>query len=511
MTIQIIDTKLIDPNPYQARSEITPESVAALAEDLMVNGLQQRPRARRHPLHADRVQLAFGHRRVAAWTMAYNRPIEIELDEMTDREMFDYMIAETSQREDFSAIDKAKSLQLYIETFGVTQTEAAQRYGLKSQAAVSNLLRLLDLPADLQQQVATGALPERYARSLVSIARLDPAQAKSIAKEVVEEVDDLDKQEALQEGISNALRKKGMALSDLPFSDKWDPQCSADIDGEVLPLPACNGCPLRVKGNYSHYCTRQACLEAKLNAWGEKELKRISKATGIAIAVKGEKLHPLPDDGEYSRIPREKKCAATRHASLRLTSSKASTEQYYNKQITGSAIVRVMTTDPEALRKAAHLKKKPEQRESKQVDYAELRRLHGICAEFVAEAIDRAAPAFVKFWPEHLPLLLWLSESLDAYQYVPESAGNLDAVAASTSKKIMVLKHYLSCKMLAEQVSIQYDEHNPLKAKKQIEDFAQQMKVKLPAGWDEPLSKPVGDTAASSMPVAKSAKKGGKK
>ena len=61
--ITSIDPTLIDPNPYQARSDISPESVQDLAADLQINGLQQRPKARRHPQHPDRVQLAFGHRR----------------------------------------------------------------------------------------------------------------------------------------------------------------------------------------------------------------------------------------------------------------------------------------------------------------------------------------------------------------------------------------------------------------------------------------------------------------
>ncbi len=169
--IQSIDPAFIDPNPYQSRA-ITPDSVQDLVADLKLNGLQQRPRARVSPLLSGegsgvRYQLAFGHRRLAAWQIAFpGQPIEVDVADLSDRQLFDDMIAENAQRDDINAIEKARSIAAYIAAFGVTQAEAGQRFNLKTQAGVSNLLSLLKLPAEIQDLVAAGTLPERLARRL---------------------------------------------------------------------------------------------------------------------------------------------------------------------------------------------------------------------------------------------------------------------------------------------------------------------------------------------------------
>ena len=500
--ITSIDPTLIDPNPYQARSDISPESVQDLAADLQINGLQQRPKARRHPQHPDRVQLAFGHRRVAAWRLAFpGQPLDVEVDDLTDRQLFDFMIAETSQREDFTAIDKARSLKLYIETFDVTQAEAAQRYGLKSQSAVSNLLRLLDLPPEIQTRVATGQLPERFARSLITVARINPEAAVETAQAIAANEDDHERQDTLETAIDDVLRKKGKSLSDAPFDLKWDPKQTARIDDQDGPLPACQGCAFRARGNFAEYCTRPACFTAKRHAWHDKELARVHKATGIALAAKGEKLHDVPVPNYQVRESLQK-ALASKHASLRL----ALTSSWHNEQVTGSRDVGLKTTDPVALFKALGYRKPAERKE---VDYNRLHRLARRRNELIGEALLRAAPSFAKIWPDNLTLLDILCREIGQGNLIPDSATLALKQAKRPADQIAALRTVLTLGILDSVLSpyLSWDKSDPLVARKPVEALAQKLKIKLPAKWDEPLRQPVEDPEAAPATPEPAAKK----
>lgn len=90
-----IEQSLIDPNPYQPRQDMDPVALNRLAEDLKLNGLLQPPAVR--PVMGGRYQLIFGHRRAAAWRIAYgDRPLPCDVRDMDDRQMFAAAIVEAA-------------------------------------------------------------------------------------------------------------------------------------------------------------------------------------------------------------------------------------------------------------------------------------------------------------------------------------------------------------------------------------------------------------------------------
>src|SRR3972149_5190342 len=220
--LTLIDPALIDPNPYQpgTRLEFTPENLADL--ESIREKLLQPFIVRPHPDAAGRYQQSFGHRRLAAWKLyRFGEPIPCyveDLEDLDDRAMFRQMVLENEQRLDTNSIEKALTLQAYIQAFGVTQAEAGQLYGLRTQSAVSNLLRLLQLPDPIQAYVAAGEVPERLARLLIPIARIFPQDAARIAQAIAQ-AEGNNKQMAGEEGIEHLLRQRGRP----PWAAVWEP------------------------------------------------------------------------------------------------------------------------------------------------------------------------------------------------------------------------------------------------------------------------------------------------
>ena len=136
-----------------------------------------------------RVQLAYGHRRARAWRLVWERhqaragdlvagaglpgldgvppgTMPVELQPLTDEQMFARGVTENRQREDVSAVEEAEAMHRATAAFGWTHDQVGRRFGY-TRATVSNKLRLLKLPADVRQLNVEGLLPERTARALV--------------------------------------------------------------------------------------------------------------------------------------------------------------------------------------------------------------------------------------------------------------------------------------------------------------------------------------------------------
>jgi ParB/RepB/Spo0J family partition protein len=500
--------KLLTPNPYQPKSRLNfqPEDLADL-DTIATIGLQQKPKARRTA--AGDVQLLFGHRRAAWWALnCPNTPMPIDVVEADDRQMFEAMIAENEDRLAPNAIERAQTLKAYIDAFGVSQAEAGKLFNLRSQSSVSNLLRLLDLPTDIQTQVASGNLPERHARSLITVARLDPKRAVEAAQDFVEAEDDGERRDIIADTIDDVMRKNGGKLADAPFDLKWDPKMTGVVGDYEERLLACQGCPYRVKGNFEEYCTRPICLKAKRQVWYDKELARVHKATGIALAAKGEKLHDVPVPG-YNTQEGLIKALNSKHESLRLTITK----DWSNKNVTGSKNVGLKTTDPNGFVKAMGYRKQPE---TKQIDYSKVHRLAHRRNEIISDALLIVAPAFAKVWPDNLPLLEILKDELGGGNLIPDAAKADLKQAKRPSDQIAALRTYLSLSILDSVITgtIPWDKPNPRLAQKPVESLAQKLKIKLPAKWTELLDQPVIDPEekpAQETPVAQPAKKAAKK
>jgi len=298
MTIQLTDPNLIDPNPYQpaTRLTFTPVQLADL-DTIRDVGLLQPPRAR--PIADGRFQIIYGWRRRCAWILY--RPGELmplDVVEATDVQLFEQAAIENAARQDLSAIEKAGIVQRAINEFGMTQLQAGRLVSLASQGAVSNILRLLQLPQPAQDLVNSGDIPERLARQLVPIVKIAPDKVGHIAHAIAKAAD-ADKEDVTDNELRDVLRKSGIRLeTSNSWPLDWKPQVAARLsaasDEQTIP-PACNGCPVHVVVGRISYCGRKSCYAAKMAEWTDRELKRVSDRTGIPIwdKIAGETVHVL--------------------------------------------------------------------------------------------------------------------------------------------------------------------------------------------------------------------------
>jgi ParB family transcriptional regulator, chromosome partitioning protein len=171
----------IDPNPWQPRSVLDDGALAELAESIREHGLVQPIVVRQQ---GDRYQLIAGQRRLAAarrvgWTRILARVLEVD-----DRQMAEIAIVENLQRRDLDALEKAASFKQYLANWQCTQEELAKRLSV-DRSTVANLIRLLDLPGDVQQLLRAGSISMGHARALLPIGD-EPVQVR-LARRVVDE------------------------------------------------------------------------------------------------------------------------------------------------------------------------------------------------------------------------------------------------------------------------------------------------------------------------------------
>lgn len=155
----------VDPNPYQPRQDFDPAEIDSLAESIREHGLIQPIVVRRM---GERFQLVAGDRRLRASIKAGLADVPVHILEMDDRHLAEMAIVENLQRKDLNALEKAASFQSYLKKFGCTQEELAGRLQL-DRSTVSNLIRLLELPDEVQHAVRRGEVTPGHARALLPL------------------------------------------------------------------------------------------------------------------------------------------------------------------------------------------------------------------------------------------------------------------------------------------------------------------------------------------------------
>jgi len=163
-TLEAVPVGSIEPNPNQPRVHFDEESIAELSESIAELGVLQPIRVRR--LGGGRFQLVAGERRWRAATRAGLTHIPAVVCDVTDLVSAEQALVENLHREDLTALEEASGYQHLIEDFAYTHEQLAKRMG-KSRAAISNSLRLLQLPPAIQQLLADGLLSAGHARALL--------------------------------------------------------------------------------------------------------------------------------------------------------------------------------------------------------------------------------------------------------------------------------------------------------------------------------------------------------
>lgn len=155
----------IEPNRDQPRKEFDSAALAELADSISQHGVLQPLLLR--PMIGGGYRIVAGERRWRAARMAGLSEVPAMIREMTDAEEMLFALIENLQREDLTPLEEARGYRTLIETQGFTQEEASQAVG-KSRPAVTNALRLLNLPQDIQDMLEQGEITAGHARTLLS-------------------------------------------------------------------------------------------------------------------------------------------------------------------------------------------------------------------------------------------------------------------------------------------------------------------------------------------------------
>ena len=160
-----INIDVISPNPYQPRTVWDQQELMDLAESIKSCGIIQpiivRPTAGGY-------ELISGERRLRAAKLASLETVPALVRQATDEQLLELALIENIHRTDLNPIERAKAYQKYLQTFSLTQAEAAQRLG-EDRSVIANYLRLLDLPDEIKQMLIEGQLSMGHARAILTL------------------------------------------------------------------------------------------------------------------------------------------------------------------------------------------------------------------------------------------------------------------------------------------------------------------------------------------------------
>lgn len=156
----------IEPNRDQPRKQFDDAALRELADSIAQHGVIQPLLVR--PMGGGIYQIVAGERRWRASRLAGLTEVPAVVRELTDSETMEIALVENLQREDLDPVEEAEGIAQLIETYSLTQEEAARKLG-KSRPAVANALRLLNLPAQVREMLRTGRLTPGHARALLAM------------------------------------------------------------------------------------------------------------------------------------------------------------------------------------------------------------------------------------------------------------------------------------------------------------------------------------------------------
>jgi ParB/RepB/Spo0J family partition protein len=315
MTILKVPLDKIFANPWQTRQGTPdPEYIKDLALNIAANGLLQNPAGRLilndKPLDpsayggpaaalADepesKVQLAFGHNRLAAFRWLFDlrnnsdvpgdfSRIPVEVGLLTDEQMADFAWSENEKRRDHTPLERALAIQKRIEHFGWTQQEIAEHLGI-SRSVIANSLRLLKLPEDILSHLQSGELIERQAHAILSLFDLPESlriqaqthwnietRPENILADAMLGISS----DVIRQRIEKMINSFCKSLGDVPWK----------LDDRFGELIACRVCPQRIPARNA--CMDPACHNAKYSLYRADYLSRASDASGY-LPLEGDK------------------------------------------------------------------------------------------------------------------------------------------------------------------------------------------------------------------------------
>lgn len=176
-----ISIENIHPNPNQPRKNFRPDELEELAQSIKENGVLQPLLVRKH---GEGYEIIAGERRYQASKIAGITEVPVIIKDVDDQKVLELALIENLQRSDLNPIEEARGYRELIKKSGMTQ-EALSKAVSKSRSSITNALRLLDLPEEVQQMLFDGKLTAGHARAILAVPYEE--QRIKLAEKVVDE------------------------------------------------------------------------------------------------------------------------------------------------------------------------------------------------------------------------------------------------------------------------------------------------------------------------------------
>ena len=167
-TLLQVSPEQIVPNPQQPRKHFDEKSLNELAQSIRAQGVLQPLVVRKHPEFPNQYELVAGERRWRALKQIDVPQIPVVLRNVSDNEILEVSLLENIQRENLTVIEEAQSYHDLLQIHGYTQEELAKKLG-RDRSTIANMLRLLQLPSALKNDLETGRITSGHARSILSL------------------------------------------------------------------------------------------------------------------------------------------------------------------------------------------------------------------------------------------------------------------------------------------------------------------------------------------------------
>ncbi len=174
-----VQTEQIKPNPFQPREDFDTQSIEELAQSIREKGVIQPLLARRR---GDAYELIAGERRLRAANLMGLKEIPILVKDVEDRDSLELALIENVQRQGLNPIEEAHAYQHLIEKFNVTQDKISEVLG-KARVSITNTLRLLKLPHEIQAEIKKGRITFGHGRALLEVQ--DTNEQRRLAQDVI--------------------------------------------------------------------------------------------------------------------------------------------------------------------------------------------------------------------------------------------------------------------------------------------------------------------------------------
>lgn len=234
--LEQIPVDQIEPNPFQPQRQFADEGLKELAESIRGSGVVQPVLLRPAPGQEGRYQLVAGERRWRAAKLAELESVPAVVRPLGDRDALEFALTENLLREDLNPLEVAHAYQALQEQFGLSHEEIADRLGL-NRSTVTNTLRLLRLPAEVQELLSRGELSFGHAKALLSLA--SPAAQTKLAHRIV------------KQGLSVRQTEDIVALPELkpePGKPEEAPKLDPNVRAAMMELERILGTRVKITG-----------------------------------------------------------------------------------------------------------------------------------------------------------------------------------------------------------------------------------------------------------------------